>query len=157
MDIDPEVVAAEHDRLLAEAPAIARTINDVRTRLGEAFDTEVDTVTAEQVRGALDDVFADGDLSVNVATLTAILRDLDVEDDYPGFVVDELLARELAGMLAGGQQPARLLGEATYHFADLHVHEGETAGADDLLAALAGGLQTRLPGWSWTEGPSPYE
>jgi hypothetical protein len=113
-------------------------------------------VDAGQVRTALDEVFADGDLAVNVATLSALLRNLDVDDDYPGFVVDELLARELAGMLAG-QQPCRLLGEATFHYADIHVHEGETAGDDDLLAALAAGLQTRLPGWSWTAETSPYD
>ncbi len=156
MYVDPDAVAAERERLRAEAPAVARVINDVRVKLGEIFDTDVGRVDAEQVRAALDEVFADGDLAVNVATLTALLRDLDVEDDYPGFVVDELLARELAGMLAG-QQPRRLLGEATFHYADIHVHEGETAGDDDLLAALAAGLQTRLPGWSWTTGASPYD
>lgn len=100
-------------------------------------------------------MFADGDLAVNVATLVRLLRDLDVEGDYPGFVVDELLARELAGMLAG-EQPLRLLGEATFHYADVTVHEGDTAGQDDLLAALAAGFQTRLPGWSWREGESRF-
>jgi hypothetical protein len=156
MNVDPDTVAAERERLQAQAPDVARVINDVRTRLGELFDVEVERVDADQVRGAVDEVFADGDLAVNAATLSALLRDLDVEDDYPGFVVDELLARELAGMLAG-QQPRRLLGEATFHYADIHVHEGETAGDDDLLAALAAGLQTRLPGWSWTDGSSPYD
>ena len=155
MYVDPDAVVAERERLSTQAPAVARVINDVRAKLGEIFDVDVGSVDAAQVRGALDEVFEDGDLALNVATLSALLRELDVEDDYPGFVVDELLARELAGMLAG-RQPKRLLGEATFHYADIHVHEGETAGDDDLLAALAAGLQTRLPGWSWTDGTSPY-
>jgi hypothetical protein len=102
-------------------------------------------------------VFADGDLAVNVAALVRLLRDIDVAGDYPGFVVDELLGRELAAMVAG-RQPLRLLGEATFHYADVHVHgdEGTTAGADDLDAALAAGVQTRLSGWGWTEGDSPF-
>ncbi|PSP63507.1 hypothetical protein BRC76_02840, partial [Halobacteriales archaeon QH_8_67_36] len=102
-------------------------------------------------------VFADGDSAVNVAALVGLLRDLDVENDYPGFVVDELLGRELAAMLAG-DQPLRLLAEATFHVADVRTHGDEdgAAGADDLDAALAAGAQTRLPGWPWTAGPSPF-
>jgi len=81
-----------------------------------------------------------------------------VDGDYPGFVADELLGRELAGMLAG-QQPLRLLGEATFHYADVHTHgnAGAPAGADDLDAALAAGFQTRLPGWDWKATPSPFD
>ena len=99
-------------------------------------------------------MFAGGDLAVNVAALVALLRDLDVEADYPGFVVDELLGWELAGILAGNQ-PLRMLGEATFHYTDVHVHDGD-AGVDDLDAALAAGFQTRLPGWDWTENESPF-
>src|SRR6056297_737995 len=140
-------------------------LNDVRVDLSAAFDTDVDGVTAEQYRAEVDAVFADGDLAVNVAALVALLRDLDVEDDYPGFVVDELLGRELAGMIAG-TQPLRLLGEATFHYADVNHHPeeerdrgvepAEPAGVDDLEAALAAGFQTRLPGWDWTDGDSPF-
>ncbi|HMB50657.1 MAG TPA: hypothetical protein VKM69_08350 [Natronoarchaeum rubrum] len=131
-------------------------LNDVRVDLSAAFDTDVDGVTAEQYRAEVDAVFADGDLAVNVAALVALLRDLDVEDDYPGFVVDELLGRQLAAAIAGGQ-PFGLLAEATFHYADV-THHPETggAGADDLDAALAAGFQTRLPGWNWTEGESPF-
>ena len=97
----------------------------MRDDLGSLFGTDVDQVTTEQYQAAADDVFADGDLALNVATLVALLRDLDVDGDYPGFVIDELLGRELAGMLAG-QQPLRLLGEATFHFADVHVTKART-------------------------------
>lgn len=141
--------------MLDVAPTVVGVINDVRADLGARFETEVDTVDEAAYCAAVETVFADGDLAVNVAAFSRLLRDLDVEADYPGFVVDELLARELAGMLAG-QQPQRLLGEATFHYADVTVHEGETAGEDDLLAALAAGFQTRLPGWPWTTGESPF-
>jgi len=95
-------------------------------------------------------VFADGEVAVNVAGCVALLRDLDVAGDYPGFVVDEVLGRELAATIAGGAPS--LLAQATFHFVDVHVSEDATAdgagaaGADDLDAALAAGFQTRLPG-----------
>lgn len=157
MHVSPAVVAAEHEWVRDRAPTIVALIDTVRTDLGEQFDTEVDSVTVDQYHRAVDEVFADGDLAVNVAALVALLRDLDVNGDYPGFVVDELLGRELAGMLAGGQ-PLRLLGEATFHYADV-LTDGdadESAGSDDLDAALAAGFQTRLPGWGWTETTSPF-
>jgi len=155
MDVSPAVVRAEREWIEAQAPTVVELINAVRDDLGPRFDTEVAHVEESQYLDAVDAVFADGDLAVNVAALVGILRDLDVTDDYPGFVVDELLARELAGMLAGNQ-PRRLLGEATFHYADVIIHAGETAGEDDLMAALAAGFQTRLPGWEWTEGGSPF-
>jgi hypothetical protein len=142
---------------IREREAVPVLINDVRDRLGPLFDTAVDHVTPEQYRAEVDAVFADGDRAVNVAALSAILRELDCEGDYPGFVVDEFLGRKLAGTIAGGD-PFALLAEATFHFADVHTHgtEGDTAGADDLDAALAAGFQTRLPGWEWTESESPF-
>jgi len=155
MHVTSAAVAREHEWVRDRTDRIVPLINTVRDDLGSLFGTEVDTVTADQYRAAVDEVFADGDLAVNVAALVGVLRDLDVEADYPGFVVDELLGRELAGMLAG-QQPLRLLGEATFHFADTHVHDGAAAGHDDLDAALAAGFQTRLPGWDWTEEESPF-
>ena len=155
MHVTQATVAREHEWVLDRNDRVVTLINDVRDDLGDLFETDVDEVTEQQYHDAVDAVFADGDLAVNVVTLVGLLRELDVEADYPGFVVDELLGRELAGMLAG-QQPLRLLGEATFHYADVHVHEGEGAGADDLDAALAAGFQTRLPGWDWTEGASPF-
>jgi hypothetical protein len=61
--------------------------------------------------------------------------------------------------MVAGTQPFRLLGEATFHYADVHTHgdAAATAGADDLDAALAAGFQTRLPGWDWTVSESPFE
>ncbi|MFC4358760.1 hypothetical protein ACFO0N_12485 [Halobium salinum] len=157
MRLTPETVAAERDRCRERAPTVVGLLNDTRDRLGELFETEVAHVSEARYRAEVDAVFADGDLAVNVAALVALLRDLDVEGDYPGFVVDEVLGRELAAAVAGGQ-PLSTLAQATFHLADVHTHEGEddTAGADDLDAALAAGFQTRLPGWEWREGESPF-
>ncbi|WP_436909451.1 hypothetical protein [Halosimplex marinum] len=171
MRITPDAVADQHEWVRERDAVVVALINATRADLGDRFDTEVDEVTAEQYRRAVDEVFADGDRAVNVAALVAVLRDLDVQGDYPGFVVDELLGRELAGMIAG-DQPLRLLGEATFHYADVAIEDTETAGEeaggsggvddgdpaglDDLDAALAAGFQTRLPGWEWREGESPF-
>lgn len=155
MRVTRTVVEREHTFVRERDERVVGLINEVRADLGSIFETNVDSVTRDQYTRAVDEVFSDGDLAVNVATLVALLRDLDVRNDYPGFVVDELLGRELAAMLAG-KQPFRLLGEATFHYADIHTHDGETAGIDDLDAALAAGFQTRLPGWEWTATPGPF-
>lgn len=156
MRVTKDTVAAEYE-WIRERDAIPILINDVRDRLGSLFGTDVDHVSTEAYRLEVDAVFADGDRAVNVAALCGLLRDLDCEGDYPGFVVDEFLGRKLAATIAGGE-PYALLAEATFHFTDVHTHGGdeETAGADDLDAALAAGFQTRLPGWSWTESESPF-
>ena len=155
MRITRQTVAAEHEWTVKRAPTVVSLINDVRDDLGVAFDTDVDSVGAEQYCAAVDAVFAEGDLAVNIAALIRVLRNLDVEGDYPGFVIDELLGRELAGAIAGNQ-PLRLLGEATFHYADVTTHTEGGAGLDDLDAALAAGFQTRLPGWEWKERESPF-
>lgn len=157
MHLTPTRVADEREWILERAPVVVPIINDVRDELGAVFDADVDRVTEAQYRAEVEAVFADGDLAVNVAALTGILRDLDVDGDYPGFVVDEILGRELAATIAG-TQPLRTLGEATFHYADLRVHGGadENAGVDDLEAALAAGFQERIPGWNWTERESPF-
>ncbi|MDZ7701960.1 MAG: hypothetical protein U5J98_07760 [Halobacteriales archaeon] len=157
MELTPDAVAAEREWALGRADDVVPLVNRVRAELGESFDTAVQPIDAGDYRDAVVAVFADGDLAVNVAALIRLLRALDVEDDYPGFVVDELLGRELAAMIAGGQ-PLRLLAEATFHYADVATHGGadEAAGADDLTAALAAGVQTRLPGWAWRRGTSPF-
>lgn len=157
MELTPDGVAQEaawvHDR----GDIVVPLTNRVREELAVAFETSVDPITDRQYHDAIEAVFAEGELAVNVAALVGILRTLDVQDDYPGFVVDELLARELAGMIAG-EQPLRLLAEATFHYADV-THHGdgdEPAGVDDLDAALAAGVQTRLPGWNWREGENSF-
>jgi hypothetical protein len=155
MELTPDRVRAEYDWLHERAPGIAETINETRAGLGEVFGVAVDPVTESQVRAELDAVFADGAVAVNVAGYVALLRELDVADDYPGFVVDEVLGRELAATIAGGQ-PLALLAQATFHYADLQTHTDGPAGVDDLHAAVAAGLQTRLPGWDWQDGPSPF-
>ncbi|MXV61453.1 hypothetical protein GS429_05120 [Natronorubrum sp. JWXQ-INN-674] len=157
MELTPERVVTERNWVADRAATVVPIINGVRDDLGDVFETEVDHVTEAQYLDAVDAVFADGDLAVNVAALVAILRDLDVEGDYPGFVVDEILGRELAATISG-TQPLRTLGEATFHYADLQAHgdAGENAGVDDCEAALAAGFQERIPGWNWTERESPF-
>ncbi len=157
MHLTPETVREQWQWTRQRGDVVVPLVNDVRADLGEAFDTTVSPIDDDQYVAAIDEVFTDGDLAVNVAALVGTLRTLDVEEDYPGFVVDELLGRELAAMLAG-QQPLRLLGEATFHYADVHTHgsDEDAAGADDLDAALAAGVQTRLPGWDWTATDSPF-
>jgi hypothetical protein len=155
MQLTPATVEREYEWVRAREESIVDLINDTRSELGTAFETTVDPVDGETYRREVDAVFADGDLAVNVAALVALLRDMDVQDDYPGFVVDELLGRQLAGMIAGNQ-PLGLLGEATFHYVDIHHHPPGDAGSDDLDAALAAGFQTRLPGWNWTATASPF-
>ena len=156
MRLTQATVADERDRI-RDDEQIPVLINDVRDRLGPMFGVEVDHVDAADYREEVDAVFAGGDRAVNVAGLSMLLRELDCPEDYPGFVVDEFLGRQLASTVAGSQ-PLALLAEATFHFADVHVHGGddEAAGGDDLRAALVAGFQTRLPGWSWTETESPF-
>lgn len=155
--MDEHAVEEAHELLVARGPTIVALINRIRDDLGEAFETDVAEVDEAAYRSELRAIFADDDLAVNVAGLVRILLAIDVPGDYPGFVVDEVLGRELAGTIAGGQ-PWRTLAESTYHFADT-VHagdEGAAAGHDDLEAAVAAGVQTRLPGWSWTAARGPF-
>jgi len=159
MHLTPEAVAAERDWIEARADVVVPLINDVRSNLGRAFGTSVDPVVAAQYRTAVDAVFADGDVAVNVAALSGLLRDLHVDGDYPGFVVDEFLGRRLASTIAG-REPLALLAEATFHYADIMAEDGDdddAAGLDDLDAALAAGFQTRLAGWDWRGEPSPFD
>jgi len=161
MRVTPETVRDEHAWVRDRASVVVPRINEARERLATLFETDVGLVTREAYRREVDTVFADGEVAVNVAGCVALLRDLDIAGDYPGFVVDEVLGRELAATIAGGR-PLSLLAEATFHFVDVHVSEDETAdgsgaaGADDLDAALAAGFQTRLPGWEWREEESPF-
>jgi len=157
MNLTPARVDAEYEWVRTRAPTVVPIINDTRDRLGTLFETEVDGVSETTYKSEVDTVFADGEVAVNVAGYVGLLRELNVEGDYPGFVVDEILGRELAATIAGGQ-PLALLAQATFHFADIHTHgeDGENAGVDDLDAALAAGFQTRLPGWEWREAESPF-
>ncbi|MBP2251540.1 hypothetical protein J2754_001871 [Halarchaeum solikamskense] len=158
MDVTPTTVRAERERLRGRADAVVPVVNAVRADLGAAFDTDVPGIDADDYRDAIDAVFADGDRAVNVTGLALCLRELDVRGDYPGFVVDELLGRELAATIAG-EQPLRLLAEATFHYADVTAVADTPgrAGLDDLDAALAAGVQTRLPGWAWRDGDNTFE
>lgn len=156
MELTPASVADEHRWVRNRADVVVPLINETRGRLGELFDTTVDEVDEATYLTAVDEVFARGEVGVNVAAYVRILRELDVEGDYPGFIVDEVLGRKLAATIGGGD-PLGLLAEATFHFADVAVHTDGPAGRDDLDAALAAGFQTRLPGWSWRERESPFD
>ncbi|WP_144902730.1 hypothetical protein [Halobellus captivus] len=155
MKITPGRVASEAAWVDARADEVVPLINDTRERLGELFETDVGRVSTTEYREEVEAVFADGDVAVNAAGYIAILRELDVTGDYPGFVVDEILGRELAATIAGGT-PLSLLAQATFHYADVTTHSDGGAGVDDLDAALAAGFQTRLPGWEWRARESPF-
>ncbi|ELZ27331.1 hypothetical protein C474_18334 [Halogeometricum pallidum JCM 14848] len=155
MELTPETVAEEARWVRDRSSVVVPLLNETRAELGALFDTEVTTVSEERYREEVAAVFADGEVAVNVAGYVGLLRELDVEGDYPGFVVDEVLGRELAAAVAGGQ-PLSLLAQATFHFADTRTHTEGAAGADDLDAALAAGFQTRLPGWEWRDRPNPF-
>jgi hypothetical protein len=155
MEITPATVTAEYEWVRDRAPTVVPLINETRSRLADCFGVEVGSVSEDAYREEVAVVFADGARAVNVAGYVALLRDLDVTGDYPGFVVDEVLGRELAATIAGGQ-PFSLLAQATFHIADVMTHTEGVAGADDLDAALAAGFQTRLPGWDWTAAESPF-
>ncbi|WP_411962776.1 hypothetical protein [Haloferax sp. YSMS24] len=156
MELTPAAVTEEHRWVRDRADVVVPLINETRGRLGEIFDTDVGEIDEATYLAAVDEVFAHGDVGVNVAAYVRILRELDVDGDYPGFIVDEVLGRKLASTIAGGD-PLGLLAEATFHFADVAVHTDGPAGRDDLDAALAAGFQTRLPGWSWRERDSPFD
>ncbi|GGJ15838.1 hypothetical protein GCM10008995_27120 [Halobellus salinus] len=155
MKLTPERVTEEAQWVTDRADTVVPLINGTRDRLGEAFGTTVDPVDPEAYRESVATVFADGEVAVNIAAYVGLLRDLDVDGDYPGFVVDEVLGRELAAAIAGGT-PLSLLAQATFHYADVTTHSAGGAGIDDLDAALAAGFQTRLPGWAWRETESPF-
>ena len=157
MEVTPELVEREYAWVRQRDDRIVELINEVRSDFEAIFGLAVEPVDRADYRQEVDVVFTAGNLAVNVAGLVAILRNLDVTEDHPGFVVDEILGRELAATIAG-TQPLRTLGEATFHYADIQVHgDGDDpAGLDDLEAALAAGFQERLPGWEWTERPSPF-
>lgn len=157
MKLTADRVDREYEWVRERAPIVVPILNDTRDRLSTLFETDVDHVSESEYKQEVDRVFADGEVAVNVAGYVGLLKNLDVEGDYPGFIVDEILGRELAATIAGGQ-PLALLAQATFHFTDIHTHgdEDENAGVDDLDAALAAGFQTRLPGWEWRESESPF-
>lgn len=155
--VTPESVAATRRWVLERDEHVVSIINRVRDDLGAAFAVTVDSVDTPAYREEIAAVFDDGDRAANITGLVAILRELDVVEDYPGFIVDEVVGRELAATIAG-EQPLRLLAEATFHYADATHHPTDDgAGLDDLDAALAAGVQTRLPGWDWRQAAGPFD
>lgn len=133
------------------AEEITELINLARNRLGDVFGEDVDVVTEDDVRREFSETLQDDDLALNLAALYKIGVELEVRNDYAGFVVDELIGRRIAGSIAGSD-PQQTLAEATFHYIDVHtgeVLEEGVAGYDDVVAGVAAGIQTRLPGWNW--------
>jgi hypothetical protein len=155
MRISPDTVEELDAYVDENLDEITALVNDARDRLGEAFGEDVDEVTRDDVRKEFDAFLEDGDAALNVAALYRVGVELEVRNDYAGFVVDEMIGRRIAGTVAE-TDPERTLAEATFHYMDVYTNEvldeeEKTAGEDDVLAGLAAGVQTRLPGWDWQE------
>ncbi len=155
--IDRSTIDATHEHLLGASTEYVDLINEARENLGGFFDEDVAPVNQIGFRREVDLVFADPDLAVNVTALIYVCSSLDVIADHPGFIVDELLGRQLAIMIADGE-PQATLAAATFHFMDIMYDTPEqAAGHDDTVAGVAAGFQTRLPGWAWQAASSPFD
>ncbi len=153
MRVSRDTVEELDDYIEENLDDIVALVNDARDRLGDAFGEDVESVSADEVRAEFDEFLDKGDAALNAAALYRVGVGLEVRNDYAGFVVDEIVGRNLAAVVAGND-PDRTLSEATFHYVDVHtdeVLEETTAGEDDVLAGLAAGVQTRLPGWDWQE------
>ena len=153
MRVSRDTVEELDDYIEENLNDIVALVNDARDRLGDAFGEDVESVSADEVRAEFDEFLDNGDAALNAAALYRVGVGLEVRNDYAGFVVDEIVGRNLAAVVAGND-PDRTLAEATFHYVDVHtdeVLEETTAGEDDVLAGLAAGVQTRLPGWDWQE------
>jgi len=155
MRISPDTVEELDAYVDENLDEITALVNDARDRLGDAFGEGVDKVTREEVRDEFDAFLEDEDAALNVAALYRVGVELEVRNDYAGFVVDEMIGRRIAATVAEND-PEETLAEATFHYIDVHTdevldEERRTAGEDDVLAGLAAGVQTRLPGWDWQE------
>ncbi len=138
-----------------ELDVLTELVNFGRRRLGDAFDENVDEVSRDEVMAEFDELLSDGDRALNLAALYRVGVDLEVENDYAGFVVDELIGRRIAASVADND-PGGTLAEATFHYLDVYADEvvdedERSAGYDDVVAGFAAGVQTRLPGWDWQE------
>ena len=153
MRVSRDTVEELDDYIDENLDDVVALVNDARDRLGDAFGEDVESVSADEVRAEFDEFLDKGDAALNAAALYRVGVGLEVRNDYAGFVVDEIVGRNLAAVVAGND-PDRTLAEATFHYVDVHtdeVLEETTAGEDDVLAGLAAGVQTRLPGWDWQE------
>jgi hypothetical protein len=155
--IDSNRTAAALDYILERAPLLARLVNEVRSRFAVAFKQKVAPVTEGQVRQAARELFRDPALAINIACLIQLCIAIRAEEDFPELIIDDHLGALMAETIAG-TEPNRLFARTTFHVIDAVVKkeidaiiEDEYVAEDDLLAGLAAGFETVLPGWEWQE------
>jgi hypothetical protein len=140
--------------MMEQKDIVVPLINDVRELLSNQYDKAVEPVSDDDYTDSVTEVFEHGELAVNITGLSICLKSIYLDDDYTGFVVDEILGRELASMIAG-RQPYHLFGQGTFYYCELVMDDdGLTTGVDDLIAGIAAGFQLRIPGWDWSEPAS---
>lgn len=156
MTITPSktMIEREYEWMVEQNDSVVPLINDVRELLSEQYGKTVKPVSTEEYTDSVTDVFEHGELAINVTALSMCLKKLHLDEDYTGFIVDEILGRELASMIAG-RQPSHLFGQGTFYYCELVMDDdGLTTGMDDLIAGIAAGFQVRIPGWEWSEPAS---
>ena len=155
--ISPEGTAAALNYVLERAPLLTRLINEVRGRFAIAFRQPVAAVTEEQVGAATRELFRDPALAVNLACIIQLCLAIRAAEDFPELIIDDHLGALMAETIAG-VEPNRLFARTTFHVIDAIIKkeidaivEDEYVAEDDLVAGLAAGFETILPGWEWQE------
>jgi hypothetical protein len=155
--VDSQRTAAALDYILVRAPVLATLVNEVRARFAIAFKQNVAQVSDEQVRAAARELFRDPALAINLACLIQLCIAIRADEDFPELIIDDHLGALMAETIAG-TEPNRLFARTTFHVIDAIVKkeidaiiEDEYVAEDDLLAGLAAGFETVLPGWEWQE------
>jgi len=67
MELTPKRVEREHEWVRNRAPLVVPILNETRDRLGILFETDVDSITEATYKQEVDQVFANGEVAVNVA------------------------------------------------------------------------------------------
>ncbi len=151
MKISDSTINEFRDFFNENSDDVTELINLSRAKLGDIFNEDVELVGKDDVEDEFLYIMENRDLALNLSALYRIGVDLEVNNDYAGFIVDEIIGRQIASTIAQ-TEPEKTLSEATFHYIDIHTHqvlEEGTAGSDDVMAGIAAGLETRLPGWDW--------
>jgi hypothetical protein len=146
--------------MVDHADSILLLVNAARERYAQIFSQEVKPATRDQLINAVQMIFTNRPLALNLACLITICLSLEAEEDFDNLVVDEILGSRIAEMIAA-TEPGRTYSQATFHILDVVVRKEighrvpllpeKSVAADDLLAGLAAGFETILPGWAWME------